>query len=111
MNDHLRVLQQWIEAEAICRANAAGDDGEGQSDEINQQKEKDLHAGEDGRGVGVQRDVGLVAKAKDEAVGGKQPSPEQQGTLLPSPYRRELVEAGQGRCCCDGERSRRRSRW
>ena len=51
-------------------------------------------AAEDGRGVGVERDVGLVAHAHDEAVGGEQPCPEEERAFLSGPERGELVERG-----------------
>ena len=96
MNNHLGVLKQRIETEAVCRSDAAGNEGEGLGDEVDQQEEEDLHAGEDGGGVGVEGDVGFVAKAKDEAVGGEQPCPEQQRAFLPGPDGGELVEPGEG---------------
>ena len=76
-----------------------------------QQKEEDLDGREDGRRVGVQRDVDLVAQAQDEAVGGEQPCPEQERAFLSGPERGELVERRQGRGWCGAGCSRRRSRW
>ncbi len=95
MDHHLRILQQRIQAEAVG-GNGSLHQREGRRGEVEQQEEEDLHAGEDGRGIGGEPDVDLVAHAQHEAVGGEQPRPEEQRAFLPGPERGELVRAGQG---------------
>jgi hypothetical protein len=85
MDDHLRILEQRVQAEAVGRSDAARDQSEGRRGEDQQHQEEDLNAGEDGGGVRSEGDVGLVAQAQHEAVGGEQPRPQQQGALLAGP--------------------------
>ena len=91
MNDHLRILQQWVQTKAVCRSDAAGHDGERGRGEDQEHDKEDLDAGQDGGGVGRKRDVDLVAYPEHEAVGGEQPGPEKQRALLPGPERGELI--------------------
>jgi hypothetical protein len=64
--------------------------------EVDDREEEDLDAGEDGAGVGVELDVGLVGEAEHEAVGAEQPGPEEEGAFLAAPESGELVGAGKG---------------
>ncbi len=95
MDDHLGILEERIEAEAVG-VQGAGRDGKGERGEREQEKEEDLDGREDRRRVGVEGDVGLVAHAHHEAIGGEQPGPEEQRAFLSRPERGELVERGQG---------------
>ncbi len=60
------------------------------------EQKEDLNAGEDGAGVGVELDVGLVGKAENESVGAEQPGPEEQRAFLTAPQRGEFVGSGKG---------------
>ena len=44
MDDHLGILQERVEAEAVLRERAGGD-GEGRCGEVEQEKKEDLDAG------------------------------------------------------------------
>ena len=90
VDDHLRVLEEWVEAEAVG-GELAGLDGEGWGGEVEQEEEEDLCAGQDGGGEGREANVDLMADAEDEAVGGEQPGPEQERALLAGPEGGELV--------------------
>ena len=74
MDDHLRILQQRVQAKAVW-GERAGFQRERRRGKIEQQQEEDLHAGQDGRGVGGETDVNLVAHAQDEPVRRQQPGP------------------------------------
>ena len=60
-------------------------------------RKKTWTRGEDGAGVGVELDVGLVGEAEDEAVGGEQPGPEEERAFLAAPKRGEFVGCRAGR--------------
>jgi hypothetical protein len=59
--------------------------------DVDEEKEEDLNAGEDGRGVGGEFDVDFVADAKYESVGGKKECPEKEGAFLSGPEGCELI--------------------
>jgi hypothetical protein len=63
---------------------------------LSNKQEEDLDAGQDGGGVSGEGDVDLMPQAEHEAVGGQQPGPKQQRSLLARPQRGELVGSGQG---------------
>ena len=94
MDHHLRILQERVQTEAVG-GNGALHQREGRRGEVEQQQKEDLHAGEDGGGVCGEADIYLVARAKDEAIGGEQPGPQQQRAFLAGPERSELVGAGE----------------
>ncbi len=95
MDGHLGILEQRVQAEAVRRSDAAGDEGEGRRGDDQQQQEEDLDRREDGRGVGGEGDVALMAQAQDEAVAGEQKRPQQQRAFLPGPQGGELIAAGE----------------
>jgi hypothetical protein len=90
MDDHLRILQQRIQTEAVG-GNSALHQREGRRGEVEQQQKEDLHAGKDGGGVGAEPDVHLVPSAEHKAVRTEQPGPQQQRSFLAGPERSELV--------------------
>ena len=95
MDDHLGILEERIEAVAVF-GDGALQERERRRGEVDDGEKEDLYGGEDGAGVGVELDVGLVGQSKNKAVGGEQPCPEKQGAFLAAPQRGEFVGAGQG---------------
>ena len=77
MDDHLGILEEWVETEAILR-DRAGYKSKWRCGEVEQEQKEDLHPGEDGRGIGGEFDVYLMPDTQDEPIGGKQPGPEEQ---------------------------------
>ncbi len=94
MDDHLRILQQGVEAEAVGgeRSRLKRERGCGKDQ---QQQEEDLDGGENRGRVGGKAHIYLVAYAEHEAVGGQQPAPKQQRAFLSGPQRRELISGRQ----------------
>ena len=89
-------------------ARATGLDGKGRGGEVQEEKEEDLDAREDGGGVGGEADVNAVADAQDEAVGAEKPGPEKKRAFLSGPEGGELVggvqvSVGMGQDVGDGE--------
>ena len=95
VNDHLRILEEGIEAVAVV-GNCALQQRKWRGGKVQDREEEDLDAGHDGAGVGVELDVGFVGEAEDEAVNAEQPGPEKQGAFLAAPQGGELVGAGEG---------------
>ena len=95
MNDHLRVLEQRIEAVAVF-GDGARSSAKGGAAKLRTARKKTWMRGQDGAGVGVQLDVCLVGEAEDESVGSQQPGPEEQRAFLAAPQGGKLVGAGEG---------------
>src|SRR5215469_8801745 len=93
MDDHLRILQKWIESAAVGW-NVAFENRERMRGEVQNHQEEDLYRGYHHRRVGKQLWIRLIAKTQDEAVRRQQKRPEQQGTFLSGPQDGELVRSG-----------------
>src|SRR6187402_1187942 len=90
MDDHLRVLQERIQAIAISGNHALGQ-GEGLSREVQKGQEKDLDSRQDDRSIGKETNIGPVAEAQHEGIARREEGPQEKRTLLAAPESRELV--------------------
>ena len=84
-----------IEAVAVV-GNGSSEQRERRRGKVEHQQEEDLDSGQDGAGIGVQLDVGLMGQPEHKAIYPQQPRPQKQRTFLAAPQRGELVSGGQG---------------
>ena len=90
MDDHLGILEKRVQTGAVG-AKRAIEKAEGIRSEIDEREEEDLNCCDDYGGVREKAGIRFVAKAKNEAIGGEQKRPEDQGTFLSGPQRGELI--------------------
>ena len=94
MDHHLGILQQRVEAGAVG-GQFARHERERMRGEIQQQKEENLHRGNNGGGVGKKPGISFVPQPQNQSVGRQQQRPEQQRTFLARPESGELVRRRQ----------------
>ena len=90
MNDHLRVLQPGVHAEANGRYGGHNL-GERQCLEVQQKEKEDLNTGNDCGRECDQLRVDFMAQTKHESTARKQPRPQLQRAFLTGPERGRLV--------------------
>ena len=74
MDHHLRILEQRVQPEAVCR-HCPADQREWCSHKVDQHQEEDLDRRQDGRGVGSQPNIDAMPQPQHQPVGGQEPGP------------------------------------
>src|SRR5690242_1438688 len=94
MNNHLGILKERIESVSICW-DVAAHKGKWRGSEVQQEDKEQLDGGKNRGGICCELYINLVPQTQHKPISTKQEGPEQQGTFLSRPERRELVRRRQ----------------